>query len=170
MGFLTIWSFVNTLLICAILFIVFVLARQIGVLLNHIGPVGARQSSQGPRLGENIAIQTSNIIGLEVTKPTILIFGSSSCAICSQIKEAALNLHQYWNKKSSFVFVYDDDISGFPVERPKDITIIKNDDLRLALDVKMLPFAIMLDQTGKVVARGLVNDMSNLESLLEAAS
>ena len=39
----------------------FLTIRQVGILLNQVGPVGARGSTQGPRIGENITPHVSSL-------------------------------------------------------------------------------------------------------------
>lgn len=167
------WLTVNSLFIGVAFFTLFLLVRQVGILMGHLGPVGARQTRQGPRVGENVAAHIARHIGLTFEQPTLLIFGSQSCAVCELVSAAAETLCRHWRSDARFVLVYDEPDAAAP--RLEDrlrfgVRRLTGDGLRQALDIKLLPFALMVDEEGLVVARGLVNDISHLESLLETYS
>jgi len=165
MGYTEFWLGILSVLVLFLSIFMALVIRQIGILLNYVGPVGARSISSGPRVGENIKLHIEKNITLLLMKPTLLIFGSKSCSVCSAIKDATLRLYKFWDKKADFVFVYDD-IDRIETQRDQ-ILVFQNSSLREVLNIRTLPVAVMLDTDGVVTGQGLVNDISQLESLLE---
>lgn len=163
-----VWLTILSALVVINTLVLYLVIRQVGILLANVGPVGARSAAQGPRLGENIAQQTFQCLERNITEPTLIVFGSPSCAICESIKQAVFKLYKFWHQKAQFFLVYDREEDAPEQPLREKLWLFYNDDLRVKLDVKMLPFALMLDGQGQVVAQGLVNDISNVESLLEA--
>ncbi len=168
---LKVWMGINSLLIIGLFVILYLVIRQVGILVNYHGPVGARESQKGPRVGENIAHFTKRFLDQPITSPTLVVFGSSSCAICESVKKAVHQLYEFWHKKASFFLVYEEQKHGQAREGLADkMWLFHNDDFRKALEVTVLPFAVMIDEDGTVLGGGLVNNISNVESLLERLS
>jgi len=167
---LYVWLSILSFIIAGVMVVLFMVLRQIGILLNTVGPVGARTTHQGPRVGENIYATTRRHFDLEWERPTLLIFGSLSCPICEVIKQAVIKLQVYWKRRVAFVFIYDWEEKPAPGETVAGMPLFFNSEFRNELDIKMLPFALMADTGGKVLGQGLVNDISNIESLLELIS
>jgi methylamine dehydrogenase accessory protein MauD len=166
------WLCVNSISILVIGGVLYLTMRQVGILLNQIGPVGARQSSEGPRVGENILRHVASELPGAVTDelPALYVFGSESCAICKSVRRSLETLAPYWAGRAAMHLVYDaaprvaEDRS-----HPRALRFWVTRKLRDKLDVKALPFAVMTDAHGDVLAKGLVNDISHVESLLERA-
>jgi len=169
MNHIEIWLTVLSALVLFSLLVMILIVRQLGIVMVTVGPVGARETASGPRIGENISLQTRQLISFEPEKVTLMIFGSRSCAVCDLIKKSAFELHRYWQSNAGFVFVYDDETSDRPEKSEGNIPFYQNKELRNTLGIKMLPFALVVDNRGYVKSQGLVNDISQLESLLEAA-
>ncbi|MDJ0837320.1 MAG: hypothetical protein QNK37_12440 [Acidobacteriota bacterium] len=167
MNIIEVWLIILSLIVAILMYVIFVVVRQVGILLNHTGPVGARATSNGPRVGENISNQVKDLLGHEITSNTLMIFGASSCAVCASIKKAALSLHKHWGNTCKFMMVYDDSDEGRQAPLQGDFDFFNRAMLRHGLDIKSLPVGIALNSAGYVVAQGLVNDVSNVESLIE---
>ena len=164
-----IWLAINSVLILVLTVALFLVTRQVGILLNQVGPVGARQSTQGPRVGENI---TPHVAALEVSAgaprvPSLYVFGSESCAVCASVRKGAETLARYWSKRAAIRLVYDDSPRR-PTESPvAGLSLWYDGRLRTRLGIELVPFAVMTDANGEVIGKGIVNDTSQLESLLE---
>jgi len=167
-----IWLIINSIGIIITTGLLYLTIRQVGLILNRLGPMGARsQPDLGPRVGENIA---SFFIGLlanfKPIKPTLYVFGSDSCGVCSKIRPAVESLVKYWSNKSNIVMVYDGNGKNEHVGNGSVLPLVRTNDLRQKLGVNLVPFAVMVDGNGIVLGKGVVNDVSHVESLLELIS
>ena len=162
---------INSIGLFVVATLLYLTIRQVGLILGRMGPIGARSSENiGPRVGENLNpfLDAADIPG-KSGKPTLYIFGSSSCGICKKIKSAAESLAKYWRGKTELILVYDPMPKGAQVAAEEDqgsVPIVRS-SLRTNVGVNTVPFAIMVDSAGIVLGKGLVNEMSHIESLLE---
>ena len=165
-----IWLFINSVGLFITASMLYLTIRQVGRLLGRMGPVGARSSeSVGPRVGENLTpfINTLEIPGKN-GKPILFILGNNGCGICSKIRHEADSLANYWASKADIVFVYDPLPPGANNGNDKEGKVpILRSDMRAKVGVGFVPFGVIVDPTGVVLGKGLVNEMSHLESLLE---
>jgi len=167
---MTIWLAINSVLILVLTVALLLVTRQVGILLNQVGPVGARGSTQGPRVGENI---TSHVAALEAAAgaprvPSLYVFGSESCAVCASVRKGAETLARYWSKRAAIRLVYDESPRR-PLAEPAipGLSLWYDGRLRGRLGIELVPFAVMTNASGEVLGKGIVNDTSQLESLLE---
>lgn len=164
-----------------LLLTVFALARQIGLLHKRIAPFGARMTNAGVKIGERApevkAVDMAGqplVLGSNRTKQTLVVFISASCASCAEMAPA---LRSIWKSERSQLdlvlvsleesatlnqeFIAEHKLSGIPY--------IASRDTALAYGVMNAPYGILFDQQGVVRAKGVVNHMEHLESLLNAA-
>ena len=156
------------------------LARQVGVLHERIAPAGALSLHQnlnvgdsGPRLaltaidGRAVAIG-----GVRAGRSQLIFFLAPDCPICKSllpvIKSSAAAEAQWLD-----VVLASD---GEPAEHRRMIMAqglaafpyVLSEALGRALGVSKLPYAVLLDEGGKIAALGLINTREHLESLFEA--
>jgi methylamine dehydrogenase accessory protein MauD len=98
----------------------------------------------------------------------LLMFVSAACPMCKTLIPVAKSFAAA--ERVSLVFIGDDDpaaqkamvekqgLAGFP--------FINNDEIGRLFEVDKLPHAVLLDATGTVLAKGLVNSREHLESLI----
>jgi methylamine dehydrogenase accessory protein MauD len=158
-----------------------VLARQIGVLHERLRPKGARMTNVGPEIGEVMPVRAAtDIFGREVElggtrgKPLLLTFMSATCPACSDIAPALRALWKNERRRVDFAII---SVSG-SVEQNRqfaaqfeleDIPYVLSSDLGIAFKVLSPPYGLLLDTSGVVKTKGLVNTREHLESLLNAA-
>jgi methylamine dehydrogenase accessory protein MauD len=170
-----IWLILNSIGLLVTASMLYLTIRQVGLMLGRLGPIGARTSQNvGPRVGENLStfLEPLDYVG-EKGKHTMYIFGSDSCGVCGRIRVAAGSLASYWAAKSNIILVYDpppkgakgDVLAATPDGHA--IPLVRSESLRGKLGIGLVPFAVMVDPTGTVLGKGLVNEMSHVESLLE---
>lgn len=167
------------MLVIAMAFVILALARQIGVLHERLAPVGALATAQGAQAGEQAPVMPGHLLGggtieiggaLAAGSLRLLLFVAPSCPICKKLIPIALDVAR--DERVDLVFVGDED----PDEQRRMIerhglggqTFVNGPEVGMAFAVAKLPHAILLDDAGKVVARGLVNSREHLESLLVA--
>ncbi len=161
--------------------IVLALLRQIGVLHERVAPAGALMGAEGPRVGEAApVVEVESWSGLPISLgapnpegvSTLLFFVSPTCPICKELLPAVDSMQRNEGtalrvilasdgpraEHESFVFEHHLDPDRYVLSGP----------LGIAYQVGRLPYAILVDSSGVVRARGLVNTREHLESLLEA--
>ncbi len=157
------------------------LVRQVGILHERVAPAGALIVGQGAKVGESapqIALRTLTGQALDVGAPrdderaTLIFFSSPSCPVCKTLLPALLSLRRYEARRLDVVLASDgepEEHARFVAEEKLDaIPYVLSPELGIAYGASRLPFAALVDATGVLRARGIVNTREHLESLLEA--
>ncbi len=140
------------LLACAGLSVaVLALAREVGMLRLRLGPEGALEiAEEGPPLGSR-----AEIIGRFALEPeaelALAVFVSENCRVCRALEPAIEAL-----ARDPLVCVAQFEEAAEPA--------VWNE-----LRIPGSPFAVALDRTGTVFAKGTFNNLAQLESVLAAA-
>jgi methylamine dehydrogenase accessory protein MauD len=166
--------------ICLVL-VLLALTRQLGVLHERIAPAGALMINRGPAIGEAVApIDVVDLQGRELRigapsgdgRSTLVLFLSPTCPVCKTllpVLRSSRSQERDWldvvlasdgEPAPHRQFVLDHQLADFPY--------VLSPALGLSYQVNRLPFAALIDQTGVLRARGLVNSREHLESLFEA--
>ncbi len=155
------------------------LARQVGVLFERVAPVGALTPNAGPSVGG--AAPQFNLPALTGQHVTIggrlapggnqlLLFISSKCPICKSLIPVAKSVAR--SEAIALVFAGDADEGEqlALVERYEldDYPFLNSAELGQAFAVEKLPHAVLMNDQGLIVAKGLVNSREHLESLMVA--
>jgi methylamine dehydrogenase accessory protein MauD len=160
--------------------VIYVLARQIGILYERVSPVGAMISDSGPDLGDGVArmiLQNLNghpvQVGGNQGRAQLVFFLSTSCPICKALLPALKSIRTDESAWLDVVLASDgrealhrrliesEALEAFPY--------VLSSELGMSFRVSKLPFAVLIDQNGKVAAKGLVNSREQLESLFSAS-
>jgi methylamine dehydrogenase accessory protein MauD len=160
--------------------VIFALARQIGILFERVSPVGAMISDAGPALGDKVpALALPNLNGPGLTlgraggRAQLVFFLSTSCPICKALLPALKSIkadEQGWldvvlasdgREQLHRRLIEAENLEAFPY--------VLSPELGMSFKVSKLPFAVLIDKDGKVVAKGLVNSREQLESLFTAS-
>jgi len=156
------------------------LARQVGVLHQRIAPAGALALRQPLKLGEATPEMTLaaldgtavRIGGVRGGRSQLLLFLSPDCAVCEVLLPAvrsAQGAERAWldivlasdgESARHAQFVKDKGLSRFPY--------VLSEHLGRSFGVSKLPYAVLIDEAGKLSATGLVNTREHLESLFVA--
>ena len=177
MTILSLWLLWGVVVILALT--VLALARQIGVLHERLAPVGALLGTAGPGVGEpSPRLEVRAIAGNAVTvggqlqggKALLMLFVSATCPICKKLLPVARDFTR--SERLEVLYVGDGDpiqqaglISHFKIDATR---FVNGPDIGLAFRVDKLPYAVLLDEAGTIVAKGLVNSREHLESLIIA--
>jgi methylamine dehydrogenase accessory protein MauD len=158
---------------------VLALARQVGVLHMRVAPAGALTTSAGPAVGSAAAaIPATTIEGTSTTVGghlhgvplRLLMFVSPSCPLCKNLIPMAKSFAR--DERVQLVFIGDDDaaaqrqmiaehgLGGYP--------FINGPEVGQAYEVAKLPYAVLMDEHGTILSKGLVNSREHLESLVIA--
>jgi methylamine dehydrogenase accessory protein MauD len=167
-----IWTAFNSVTIVIVAGVVYLLLRQVGLILSNLGPAGARGLNVGPRMGENITAHArfAPIAEPAVRRATLYIFASAFCPICKNVREAAKAIAKTWRPLADLIMVYDGKASDDAQKILKadgSLWVTSAVGMRENLNIRTVPYAVMADESGVVTGHGLVNSASHLESLLE---
>ncbi|MFX1764178.1 methylamine dehydrogenase accessory protein MauD [Paraburkholderia sp. A1RI-2L] len=157
------------------------LVRQVGILCERIMPAGALMIDKGPAVG-SIAptFELSDIRGANLKvggidpsgKATLLFFLSPTCPVCKKLLPLLPSLQASESTPVNVVLASDGDFDEHTRFARKHhlerFPYVLSQELGLAYQIGKLPYAVLLDETGKVRAKGLVNTREHLESLFEA--
>jgi len=178
---LAVSNIVLWVVVLALLVVVLALTRQVGVLHERISPVGALMLNKGLAVGD--AAPPVDVVDLDgrelrIGAPrgdglsTLLLFVSPTCPVCESllpVLKSSRRDEQGWlqiilasdgEPATHREFVRSHGLSGFPY--------IVSAPLGITYQVNRLPYAALLDDSGTLRARGLVNSREHLESLFEA--
>lgn len=156
------------------------LLRQVGMLHERLGPVGALTLPGGPKVGDIApAFDLPSLTGGQVRvggmnedgASTLLFFLSPTCAICKTMLPILLSMARE-HGGTRLVLASDGDeerqMKLIIQEKLTDYPFVLSTDLGRAHGVAKLPYAVLLDAEGRIVAKGLVNNREHVESLFEA--
>jgi methylamine dehydrogenase accessory protein MauD len=156
------------------------LARQIGVLHQRIAPVGALSLPQPLKPGDPApAMELPGLDGSLVkiggargARSQLLLFLAPDCTICETLLPAlrsAEGAERSWldvvlasdgEAGKHEAFVRDKGLTKFPY--------VLSEQLGRSYGVSKLPYAVLIDEAGKLSSTGLVNTREHLESLFVA--
>jgi len=156
------------------------LARQVGVLHERLAPAGALAMNQKVKAGDMVPdVPVTSVDGRSFMfgknkngKSDLLFFLSPDCPVC---KTLLPTLRSFEAKESTWLDVtYASD--GEQAKHQNLIATEKLDPSRYLISeqlgrtfgVSKLPYAVLVDETGKIASLGLVNSREHLESLVEA--
>jgi methylamine dehydrogenase accessory protein MauD len=156
------------------------LARQIGVLHQRIAPAGALALRQPLKLGEPVPEMSLaaldgaavRIGGARGGRSQLLLFVSPDCAICESLLPAVRSAQGAERDWLDIVLASDGDAER-QLQFIKDkglgrFAYVLSEQLGRSFGVAKLPYAVLIDESGKLSATGLVNTREHLESLFIA--
>jgi len=165
--------------VLALLIAVFALARQIGVLYERVAPMGALMIDSGPKVGDaSPRLDVPSLhggtvaIGASGERSQLLFFLSPTCPVCKKLLPILKSIATAEASWLRLVFASDGEasehaefarrvgIEGFPY--------LLSTELGMSFRIGKLPYAVLLDEHGRVRAKGLVNSREQLESLFTA--
>ena len=157
------------------------LLRQVGMLHERLGPVGALTLSGGAKVGETApAFELPSLTGGDVRvggiaadgRSTLVFFLSPTCPMCKSMLPVLLSVARENAATARLVFASDGDEAAqmkmIVQQKLGDYPFVLSTDLGRAHGVGKLPYAVLLGTDGKVAAKGLVNNREHVESLFEA--
>jgi methylamine dehydrogenase accessory protein MauD len=168
------------LLIAGMVFVLFVLSRQIGGLHNRVAPAGALSinavlevGGRAPRLTvTTLAGKRVGIGGSDRSKSQLLLFVAPDCPISRSLLPVlgSLTRTEPW---LDLLLVSD---GGEVAEHRTfaggrdlaELDYVLSEELGRACGVSKLPYAVLIDEEGCISAMGIVNSREHLESLFEA--
>ncbi len=158
---------------------VLALARQVGVLHMRVAPAGALTTAAGPVVGSSAAaIPATTLEGAATTVGghlhgvplRLLMFVSPSCPLCKNLIPMAKSFAR--DERVQLIFVGDDDVAAqremITQQGLAGYQFINGPEVGQAYEVAKLPYAVLMDEHGTILSKGLVNSREHLESLVIA--
>lgn len=164
----------------AMVLVNFALARQIGVLYERVAPAGALMMNQKLTVGADapvLPVMTLDGEPLQVGKPAngqsqLLFFLSPDCPVCNELTPAlksAARAEADWldvvlasdgQEQDHRAYVDRKGLQQFPY--------VVSELLGKTFGVSKLPYAVLIDEQGKIASLGIINSREHLDSLFEA--
>jgi len=165
-------------LVLVLCIVVVALARQVGTLHLRLGPRGALEiDEEGPPLGEApLPKESVTVDGVEqvVGGPgagQFLLFVSPTCPICETVLPSLGAVASVGRLEP--VVIADADrrgvrngLQGRRIEAP----LIADPELVNDYGIPGVPYAVVLDERGIVLAKGTVNNLEQMEGMLDTAA
>jgi methylamine dehydrogenase accessory protein MauD len=169
------------ILVVALACVIYALVRQIGVLYERIAPAGALAMNRKLEHGMSAPVvtvtslqgQTINVGGVQASgRSQLLFFLSPDCPVCKSLLpavKAAANSESDWvdvilasdgNDLDHQRFVNEYDLRRFPY--------VISELLGISYGIAKLPYAVLIDESGRIAALGIINSREHLDSLFEA--
>jgi len=161
-------------------FICMALARQIGVLHQRIAPAGALSLRQPLKVGDAApemslpALDGSQVRigGARGGRGQLLLFVSPGCTVCEALLPAVRSA-QTAERAWLDIVLASDGATDKHAEyvREKSLTkfpYVVSEHLGRSYGVAKLPYAVLIDEAGRLASSGLVNTREHLESLFVA--
>ena len=155
------------------------LSRQVGVLFERVAPIGALVTDAGPAVGEPSpsfqlrGIQSEAVaIGGPSERATLVFFLSPTCPVCKKLLPVLKSLQRDEGQRLAVVLASDGEqaqhLQFVRAQQLEAMPYVLSTELGMAYRVSRLPYGVLLDARGTVVAKGLINSREQLDSLLNA--
>lgn len=165
--------------------LLFALARQVGVILERVSPVGALMTSAALTVGQPApALELSTLEGKtlriggnransQAPRSLLLLFVGPKCPVCKSLLPAAKSIARREAGWMDVVLASDgatDAAHRRYVARHKlqGIPYVVSELLGRTYGVAKLPYAVLIDERQQVASFGMVNSREHIESLVEA--
>ena len=178
---LAISNIVLWIVVLVLLVVVLALTRQLGVLHERIAPAGALMLNRGLAVGE--AVPVIDAVDLEgealrigapsaSAKSTLIVFLSPTCPVCESLLPVLRSSQRAEQRWLEIVLASDGELATqrefVRTHDLGDFRYVLSAPLGMTYQVSRLPFAALIDEGGRLRARGLINSREHLESLFEA--
>lgn len=156
------------------------LARQVGILHERIAPAGALTLHQKVKVGETpTALELRSIDGTALTigggrsgRSQLVFFAAPDCPMCKSLLPVLRSAVQAEADWLDVVLAGDGSADAYRAMAAghgvSAVPLVLSEALGRSFGVSKLPYAVLLDEAGRVAAMGLVNSREHLESLFEA--
>ncbi len=172
----------NVLLWIAVLVLlvaVIALSRQIGILYERVAPMGALVMDTGPKPGDLAPTFELDALGggrvrLGGVQPrsTLIFFLSPTCPVCKKLLPILKSIQAAESRWLDIVLASDGEAPAHEGFRQRaqlsQFPYVLSAALGMQYRVSKLPHAVLVDEAGRVRAKGLVNSREQLDSLFAA--
>lgn len=179
MNALMISNVVLWVLVLALVIVVLALSRQIGVLYERVAPMGALTMDKGPQVGDlapQLQLQdlrgATVAVGVPTPRSQLIFFMSPTCPVCKKLLPILRSIQASEGNWVDIVLASDGEmpehLAFYKKAQLDAFPYVLSTELGMNFQISKLPYAVLLDETGIVRAKGLVNSREQLESLFNA--
>lgn len=165
--------------VLALVLVVLALSRQIGVLYERVAPMGALTMDKGPAVGDAAPrFELRDLRGQPVTvggdsrHSQLLFFLSPSCPVCKKLLPILKSVAHTESGWLRIVLASDGEmpehLAFYQQAGLQAFAYLLSTELGMKFQISKLPYAVLIDETGVVRAKGLINSREQLESLFTA--
>ena len=156
------------------------LARQVGILHERIAPAGALTLHQKVNVGEtptSLELQTLDggsviVGGKRPERSQLVFFAAPDCPVCKTLLPVLRSAAKAEADWLEVVLAGDGEPRGYRAmvaeHGLEGVPLVLSEALGRAYGVSKLPYAVLLDENGRLASLGLINSREHLESLFEA--
>lgn len=157
------------------------LSRQVGILHQRIAPAGALALSGGVTPGDIVPdLQLETITQKQFKlldqsrkkRSTLITFVSPECSVCEHLMPSLKAIRRQEEAWLTVMLASDGDApqhQDYIIEKGlSDWPYTLSRELGMTFEVGKLPYSVLIDEDGKLVAKGLTNTREHVESLFEA--
>lgn len=156
------------------------LARQVGVLHERIAPAGALTLHQNVSVGEvPTPLELKVVGGTSVTiggkrdgRSQLVFFAAPDCPVCKSLLPVLRSSARAEADWLDVILAGDGRESAYRSMAKEygleALPLVLSEALGRSFGVSKLPYAVLIDENGRVASLGLVNSREHLESLFEA--
>ncbi len=166
-------------LLLGVIVALWALARQVGILYERVAPMGALITDAGPKLGEAApkfelpALNGTVIaIGGQRASSQLLFFLSPTCPVCKKLLPILKSASQAEREWLQVILASDGEatqhLAFYRDAKLMEFPYVLSSDLGMTYRVSRLPYAVLIDETGAIRAKGMINNREQLESLFNA--
>ena len=161
--------------------VVVALMRQLGVLHERISPAGAVNATKGVKVGELAPALTAPAIDGRMiaiggtrsdARSQLILFVSPTCPICKTLLPVARRAREAEQDRLEIVLSSDGEAAAqkefVAAEGLGVFPYLVSGPLGISYQVSRLPFAALVDASGVLRARGVLNSSAQLDRLLDA--
>lgn len=169
------------LVVIAMGVMIFALVRQIGVLYERVAPAGALMVNQNLSVGGDApSLDLQDIDGNLITvggvpenkKSKLVFFVSPTCPVCKTLLPVVKSARKGEKDWLDIILASDgehNDHKGYIKEYDLQMfPYISSEILGRSYGVSKLPYAVLIDEAGKIASMGIINSREHLESLFES--
>lgn len=182
MTLLTVSMVLSWVAIVVLALMVMALTRQIGILHERVAPAGAlsiekrnlRTGEAAPQFslptlaGGEIQVGGASVAG----RSTLLFFLSDSCPVCKVLLPVLKSLQKDERDWLDIVLASDGDEAAHrafvAAAGLEGFDYVLSEALGRGFEVSRLPYGVLIDESGTLLAHGLVNNREHVESFIEA--
>lgn len=156
------------------------LARQVGILHERIAPAGALTLHQHVKVGEtptSLELQTLDggsvvVGGKRSGRSQLVFFAAPDCPVCKTLLPVLRSAAKAEADWLEVVLAGDGEPRAYRAMVAEhgltEVPTVLSEALGRAYGVSKLPYAVLLDEAGRLASLGLINSREHLESLFEA--
>jgi hypothetical protein len=148
--------------VVAIALILVGILREMGAIMLQVGPPREGDVDEGPEIGSEVTEP-----GLARARPSLFIFVTPSCSLCKPVVEALPTVQAAYPSVGILPLIVgtsSDDRASYAASIPLPSRTDKT-ELFTEWSIPGTPFAVGVDRTNRIVARGIVNNLPQLEAI-----